>query len=240
MANYTTYVADLINYAVETTPPSANFSAAIPSFIAYAEGRLYRELDLLSAVIRDSSATTTPNSRNFTLPQSIGYFITTQQMNLITPAGQGVTGGIRNPLLPVSKDFMDYAWPSETSPSGNPIPQYYAPVSDQSFILGPAPGAAYTIEVVGTIHPAPLSASNPTTFLTTVLYDLFLAASMIEVAAWQLNFGQQSDNPQLAQSWESEYGKLFPSAKLEELRKRYSAASWSSYESSNAAVPQRG
>lgn len=242
MLNYTTYVAALINLANETTPPSAAFTGILPDIIDYAELRLYRELDLLSTIFRDGSSTCTANSRNFTLTQPApGNFVVTEQINVITPSGTTpTTGGTRNALLPVSKEFLDWTWGAETATSSSVVPECYAMITDQTLILGPPPGSPYTIEIVGTIRPNPISASNPTTYLSLYLPDLFLATSAVYLFGWQQNFGQQSDNPQTAQSWESQVQILLKSAATEEARKKYSSASWTSKSISQSAVPQRG
>lgn len=210
-----------------------DFNTMIPQIITYAEARIYRELDLLDTVLSTTGLITSQN-RNFTLPQ---HFVTTQQFNIITPSSTtNPELGTRNPLTPVSKEFLDMAWPSIT---GSGIPQYFAMITDQKIILGPWPDSAYTIEVVGTIQPEALSDSNTSTYLTQYLPDLFLACSMIFVAGYQKDFGMQSDNPQASASWESQYQLLKGSADLDEERKRYSSSGWSSMSPTPAATPTR-
>lgn len=232
--DYTSLVADLQNLCAESNPPSAGFTSILPATINSAEMRLYRELDLLSTVISDSTANATANSRSFTLPQANGRFVVTQQINIITPVGTTPsTGGTRNPLTPASKETIDVLWPSETALSSTTVPQLYAPLTDQIFRFGPAPGAAFNVEVIGTTRPAPLSATNPTTFLSLYLYDLLIAASMVFLSGWQMNFGAQGDDPKMAVAWEQEYAKHFASANLEEIRKKYGASGWQSHSVSN-------
>ena len=219
--NYTTWQNAIIDLAVETTPPSADYVTIEPDIINYADQRIYRELNLLATIVRDSSQTVTANSRNFPLPQSLGRFVVVQGINILTPVGSTVSNGTRVPLEMTTREFLDWTWPSETAASATATPQWYAPITDQIFIVGSPPGAAFTAEVIGTIRPTPLSAGNTTTYLSQDLPDLFLAASMIFVSGWQKNFGSQSDNPQMATSWEAQYEKLFASADLEENRKKY-------------------
>ena len=85
----------------------------------------------------------------------------------------------------------------------------------------PSPGAAFNVEVTGTIRPTPLSATNTSTFLTTYLPDLFVAASMVYAGNNMRDFGIEGGNAALAQSWEQQYQALFASANAEETRKRY-------------------
>ena len=88
--------------------------------------------------------------------------------------------------------------------------------------LGPWPDQNYTVEFEGTQRPAPLSASNTSTFLTTYLPDLFLVAAMLHLCAYQKNWSALGDDPNSAATWEAQYLKLKTSADAEELRKRYS------------------
>ena len=220
---------------VDATMPE--YLAIVPSAIDYAEQRIYRELDLLNTVVRDSSAQLSVGTRNFTLPQSLGRFVVTNGINVISPAGQTNPDlGTRNPMTPVSRDAMDVLWTPATSAA---MPMSYAMVTDQQIIVGPFPDQAYTVEVIGTIRPNPLSATNQSTYLTLYLPDLWLAATMIFLTGWQQNFGAQSDNPQMAVSWSSTYDKLFASANIEEQRKRYSAGGWGSLSPTPIATPSR-
>lgn len=223
-AQYITTIANLAVYS-ESDP---DFVQIMPQTIAYAEGRIYRELDLLSTVVRDTSATCTTNSRNFTLPQSLGRFETVNSINIITPASATVTTGTRNPVTATKLDVLDVFWPSETAPAITSVPALFAPVTDQIYAFGPAPGASFPVEVVGYIIPTPLSVSNTTTYLSLYLPDLFVAASMIFMSGFMRNYGSQSDNPQMASSWSQEYEKLFASANVVDVRQKFASSGWTS------------
>ena len=127
-------------------------------------------------------------------------------------------------------------WPSVT---GAGIPTMFAPISQQAWIVGPWPDAAYTIEVVGTIRPEPLSASNQTTFLSLYLPDVFFAAALVMAAGYQLNFSAAGDNPQAGVTWESHVVPLIQSAKVEEIRKKFGSEGWTSKEPDRIATPPR-
>lgn len=222
---YTTFVQSLSNELV-IDQTDEDFIEILPTIIDYAEQRIYRELDILNTVTRDASAKLTVGTRNFTLPQSNGRFVVVNGINVVTPSTQtNPDNGTRNPLLPVSRDVLDLIWPSG---SGASLPTQFAMITDQQIIVGPSPDATYTVEVVGTIRPTPLSASNTSTYLTMYLPDLFFAAAMISGTGYQKNFGAQSDNPEQAVSWEGQYEKLVQSANLEEQRKRFAAGGWGS------------
>lgn len=212
----------------------ADYQTVLPSIIDYSEQRIYRELDLISTVTRDTSASLTANSRNFTLPTANGRFVVVSGLNLLS-------AGVRVAQLdPASLDYLDASWPSETAASASTVPQYFAMLTDQTVVVGPPPGSIFNVEVIGTIRPAPLSNSNQTTFLTLYLPDLFLAASMIFAAGYQKNFGASADDPKMAQSWEAQYQNLKASADAEEARKKFAGASWTSKRLEPTAQPQRG
>ncbi len=215
---YNTYVSALSTEMV--VPPSdANFLAILPTIITNAELRVYRELDILDATARDSSSTFTLLTRNFTLPSASGTFIVCEQLNVITPAGTTDPElGTRNPLIPASTDVLDALWPNST---GSTLPTYFTLMGQDLVIVGPFPDQAYTVEVVGTIRPPSLSTSVATTPLSVFFPDIFLAASMVEAAAYQRNFGAMADDPKQAQSWEAHYQALVKDAKTEEARKKF-------------------
>lgn len=216
---YATYQTALAALMVTTTT-DPGFVTILPSIIDYAEQRAYRELGLLTTVVRQTG-TLTANSRDFTLPTGSGRFVTVDGINVYTPVS---TTTLRHALVKVTRDFIDVAWPSEAAVSAATVPVYYAMLTDQTVILGPPPGAGFTTEVVGFIRPTPLSATTTTTFLTSFLPDLFLAASMVFASGYQKNFGSQSDDPRASQSWEQQYQTLKASADSEETRKKFSVA----------------
>jgi hypothetical protein len=225
---YTTYVAQITNI-MTVTADTPQFQTMLPGMIDYAEQRIYRELDLLQTVVRDSTTQTASGSRNFTLPTtSNGNFITVQGINVITPANTQANSGTRVPLQPVTRDFLDSVYNSNSTTG---VPAFFAMIDQFNIILGPWPTTTYYMEVVGTIRPNPLSSSNSSTFLTQYLPDLFVAASMIFASGYQRDFGSQADNPQQSVSWEGQYEKLFASANAEELRKKFAGPGWTSMSS---------
>lgn len=238
MLTYSTFTAQVSNFLViPITDP--NLSQAMPSIIDDSEQRLYRDLDLQNTVFRDSSVALVPGNRNLTeaISTTNGPFVVTQQINVITPAGTvNPDQGTRNPLLPATKEMLDALYPSA---SGAGIPQYFAPINQNSFIVGPWPDQSYQIEVVGTQRPAPLSSTNQTTLLSTYFPDLFLAAACEIGAFYMKNFGAGSDDPQSGVSWNQKYKEQLQSAITEEQRKRFTSAGWSSASPAPLATPPR-
>jgi hypothetical protein len=230
--NYTQYVVDLANMLV-IPPTDPNYLLVLPNIIDDAEQRIYRELDLLSTIIRDTSGSLTANSRNFTFPQ---HMIVSESLNVFTPVG---TQTNRNQLIPVSREWMDAIWGNEASTTTPSVPKYYAMITDQTIIVGPPPDTTYSMEVVGTIRPAPLSTTNNSTYLTLYLPDLFFAASMVFASGYQLNFSAMCDDPQQATAWEAHFTKLLSSANIEEIRKRYASQAWTPKQPYSVSTPPR-
>jgi hypothetical protein len=233
---YATYQASIANLMpVQASDPG--FLTMFPNMIDDTEQRLYRELDLLNTVARDSSSTLTINTRTFNLPTSIGIFVVTEQFNVITPAGTtNPENGSRNGLVPCSKEMLDALWPSV---NGSTVPQYMAPITQSTFIVGPWPDQAYTVEVVGTQRPPALSTTNVTSLLSVYFPDLFIAASMVFASGYMKNFGAAVDDPKMGVTWEQHYGALFASASTEENRKKFAMAGWSSKQPAPQATPPR-
>lgn len=234
---YSTYKTQIATMAVvEETDPA--FVTILPQMITYAENRIFRDLDFLFTSTTYSS-NLTAGSRQLTLPE--GTFVVSEQANIITPAGQTNPDGsssTRNPCLPTTKEFLDAVYGSSV-PANRGMPKYFAPFNDNLFLFGPVPDQAYTVEMVGTYRPASLSAGNTETFISKYLPDLFIMASMIYVSAYQRNFGRANDDPQMAITYESQYGVLLKGAAVEEARKKFEASGWSSQSPSPVATPTR-
>lgn len=244
---YSTYVTQIAEMAV-VDPADVNFQTILPSMIDYAELRIYRDLDLMntSTSIHDASIVLAAGNRNLsfplTLPDGSGTFVVSEQLNLITPSGQTDPDGAnatRVSLIPATKEFLDTVYGSNATASRGQ-PKYYAAFNETLFFVGPVPDQQYYVEVVGTFRPNAMSASNPTTFISQYLPDLLIMASMIYISAYQRNFGRQSDDPQMAQSYEGQYKALLQGAMVEEVRKKYEGPGWSSQSPSPIASPTRG
>jgi len=232
---YATLVTSLANlFAVPAG--DASFQAVLPNVIDDAEQRLYRDLDFLATIVRDHSTALVALNRNFAYPGGNAFFVI-EQLNVITPAGTtDPDAGTRVPLTPATRELCDNLYPSAT---GAGVPQYFAPMTQSTCIMAPFPDAAYTVEVVGTQRPTPLSNANQSTFLSTYLPYLFLAACAVFMCAFQQNFSAMGDNPQSAVSWEAHYNALKASAVVEEARKKFTAEGWSSKQPAPLATPPR-
>jgi hypothetical protein len=219
LLQYDEYVVD----PTSASPTSLNsFNLAYPRAIEYAEQRCYREIDFVGTLVTDASGAFTANQRVAALPDSQGQFVVIEQIKPI------VWGVPQQPMLPVSRELLDALYPSNV-PIGTPsIPQYWTLYNNTQIIVGPAPDQAYNFEAYGTQRPAPLSATNATTFLTQFLPDLFLVATMIWWGGYQRTFSPESQDAAQSLTWEQQYKTLAQGALVEEFRKKYSSAGASS------------
>jgi hypothetical protein len=229
------YVQQIAELAV-VDQTDANYVAILPAMITYAENRMYRDLDFLFTSTSITGYSITNGSRQIIIPD--GTLVVSEQINIITPAGQSnPDAGTRTPLLATTKEYLDAVYGSS---SYTGTPQYFVPFNDNLFLVGPFADQNYYVEIVGTYRPSSLSAANPTTFISLYLPDVFIMASMIYISAYQRNFGRQSDDPQMAQSYEAQYTALLKGAAVEEARKKFEAAAWSSQSPAVVASPSRG
>ena len=238
--DYTGFVKQIATLAV-VDPTDENFLTVLPQAITYAENRICRELDFLFTSVPNNSYSLTAKSRSLTIPANT--FVVPEQINVITPFNaSSPDDGVRNPLLAATREFID-ALCGDSSIVG--VPKYFAPVGNAggnlSFVVGPYPDAPYKVEIIGTIRPDSLSATNTKTFISTYLPDLMIMASMIYISGYQRNFGaSQPNDPQMPVNYETQYKTLMAAAAGEEFRKKFEAAAWSSKTPSPVASPTRG
>ena len=236
----------------------ANFVLILPTIIDYAEQRCYRELNLLNAEARQWFAMT-PYQRAQTfpvansivsIPPQAQQILVVERVKIWPPnevpafpmVGPPVFGG--EPALPTTVDYLDAVY-SGLYPNPGPMgrPLRFAMIDDQTIAFGPMPDQPYLFEIHGSARPVALYLAAPadgtqTTFLTSILPDLFLAAAMVSASGYRHNFGAQADDPKMAMSWEQQYQTLLGSAKSEEVRKRF--LGWGPDMSSYPAPPMPG
>ena len=229
-STYTTTIANLIEISVT----DSNFQQILPSMIDDAEIRICQDVDFLGLVVTDSSVTLTGGNRNANWNP---LFFVINAINAITPAGTTNPDlGTRNPILPANPEVCDFLYPSST---GSGIPQYFGRVTQSTAVLAPWPDQNYTLEIRGTQRPTPLSSTNTTTFISTYLPNLLVAASMIYAAAYQQNFSATGDNPAQGVNWKGHYDDILKSSVIEQARMKFEAEGWSPQQPSPIANPPR-
>ena len=240
VAGTTSYITQMATMAVvsETDPA---FLTILPQMIVYAELRMYRDLDFLFTSGVSTAYSLTAGNRTLNVPAETfdyGTLVVPEQINVLVGSSNPDLAD-RVPLLPTTKEFLDAVYGSGAV-ANRGVPQYWVPFDDYTFLVGPYPDDNYTVELIGTYRPASLSATNPTTFISLNLPDIMIMASMVYISAYQRNFGRMNDDPQMAISYESQYQTLLKGAMVEEARKKFEAAGWSSQSPSPIATPTRG
>src|SRR6266853_3485208 len=201
--NYAQNLSALAQLAGEAElATDSDFLAQLPVWIYQGEQKILHDLDLLKMSVEDATGHFDANRRIFILPTSQGTFQVTQTVRVVVDANN------IKPLLPISREAMDWIYPGETAIGVPSIPRYWAPNSQTDILVGPAPDQPYRAIVYGTQRPKPLSIANSETFITSWFFDLFLAAEMIQVSAWQRLFSAMSDDPATARNWTAEYDTL--------------------------------
>jgi hypothetical protein len=239
---YSSFVSEIATITVISSTVletgDANFQGIMPALIDYAEGRLWRELDLPVVSIVDTSIICSSGVRTVALSTAQGEPLVIQALNLLTSAGALSSNATRVPLVPTSRAVIDAIYPSATS-SNCGQPEFFYRLGNTQVILGPTPDQAYGTELTVTIRPAPLSASNSSTWLSQNLPELMVAAGMIFASGYMRNFGSQADDPKMAQSWETQYANLMKSASIDAMRMQFESQGWTSQAPSPLPSPPR-
>jgi hypothetical protein len=230
---YTTYVAELaVLCQFSATDP--NFLTNLPSALNYAQDRIHRELNLSADTQVEPLLLLTVGDRHLDITSA--GIDTIYDVNIITPASSmTASAGTRNPVTIATKEWLTAVYGSALVLDQ---PKNFAVVTPTTIIFGPWPDQAYPVEIVGLTWQDQLTSINTTTWVSTYLPELLLAASMIWMAGFMKNFGAQSDDPRSAMSWETQYNLLRDSAAIADVRRKFQSTGWTS-ELPNPAVPPR-
>jgi len=170
----TTY-AELVDQIRAYTETDANVltTTIVNDFIANAENRIFREVDL--DIFRSYQiASLTANNPFVTLP---GAGISdTALIRSVQIYGQSL-GNSRKKLEQKDVTFMNEYWPDRTSTAS---PVYYANWKQGTLYLAPTPDVAYNIEVALNKLPTGLSSTNTTTWVSTNAPRTLLYACLCE------------------------------------------------------------
>jgi hypothetical protein len=159
-----------------TENPSSDFVAQIPVFVEQAEQRIYNSVQFPS-LRKNVTGTTTANNKYLQCPSDF--------LSVYSMAAVDASGGYEY-LLNKDVNFIRQAYPNPNDDKA--IPRYYAifgPRSDNedelTFILGPTPDAAYTIELHYYYYPESITvAANGRTWLGDNFDTVLLYGSLVE------------------------------------------------------------
>ncbi len=188
--------------------------------------------------------TSIPDSNDFTfnLPFNAPSSMNVNENNNI-PHFQYLTNpviGSRNRLEIMSKDAFDIIWPEDGAGTQG-TPKYGTLLDDQTLLVGPTPINSFLGEFTGIFRPAPISATNTSTYLSTTYPDLFLAACMVFGMLYQKDADQPQGAPpgMDAQKWEQVYEMRKSSVMDEIARQKGQSQNWSNYQQTPLSTPVR-
>jgi hypothetical protein len=176
--NYTQLTAAICDY---TQNFEQDFVANIPVFVRQAEQRIYNTVQFPS-LRKNVTGITTANNKYLSCP---GDFLAVYSLAVVDATGA------YEYLLNKDVNFIRQAYPTPTSTG---LPKYYAlfgptttdspsPIvtNELSFILGPTPAAAYTVELHFYYYPESIStAASGQTWLGDNFDSVLLYGSLVE------------------------------------------------------------
>ena len=173
--NYTELTAAICDY---TQNFEQDFVANIPVFVQQAEQRIFNTVQFPS-IRKNVTGTMSANNKYLSCP---GDFLATYSIAVIDATGA------YEYLLNKDVNFIRQAYPTPTSTG---IPKYYAlfgpttagtVITDElSFILGPTPNAAYSVELHYYYYPESISvAADGRTWLGDNFDSVLLYGSLVE------------------------------------------------------------
>jgi len=159
-----------------TENTSSDFATQLPVFVQQAEQRIFNTIQFPS-LRKNVTGTTTANNKYLECPSD---FLAVYSMAAIDASGA------YEYLLNKDVNFIRQAYPNPTQDKA--IPRYYAlfgPRSDNekelTFILGPTPDAAYSIELHYFFYPISITASaNQQTWLGDNFDNVLLYGALVE------------------------------------------------------------
>lgn len=149
--NYSELVTNIRSYT--DVDGNAMSNSVIDTFILLTENRILREVDL-DIFKKEVTGTLTPTNKFLATPADI-----------LTHRYLMVTDAQNNQIFLEFRDtsFMKEYWP-DGSDTG--IPKYYSVWDQNTFYVAPTPSSNFTVELGYIYKPAPLSATNPTTWIS--------------------------------------------------------------------------
>jgi hypothetical protein len=171
--NYAELVSAIKGYAENDFPATAgSFTSTnqLNTFIEQAEQRIYNSIQF-PAIRKNVTGTTTSGNKYLATP-----------VDFLASYSIAVIDGTGNYEFLLNKDvnFIRAAYPSPTD-SGTPA--YYALFDENTFILGPTPNAAYTMELHYYYYPASIVTAG-TSWLGDNFDSVLLYGALLEAAAF--------------------------------------------------------
>ena len=195
--NYTELVDAIKGYAENDFPEtvgSGGLTSAeqIAIFVQNAEERIYNSVQI-PAIRKNVTGTTSSGNKYLQVPSDwLSTFSLAVVCNGPTtlPDGRVFASGDYVYLLNKDVNFIREAFPSQTDTG---LPQYYAVFDYNSFILGPMPNAAYTVELHYFYYPESIVTAG-TSWRGDNFESVLLYGSLLEAASFMKSDKDVVDN----------------------------------------------
>jgi hypothetical protein len=145
-------------------------NGVINTFITMAENRILRDIDL-DVYKKESTGSMTSGNRFLTAPDDL----LTHRYLFITVGTEKIYLDFRD------TSFMREYWPN---PAETGVPKYYAVWDENTFNIAPTPNENYSVEIGYIYRPTQLSATNPTTWISTNAPEALLYACLIQAYSY--------------------------------------------------------
>lgn len=207
-----------LGFFAQQEQPDSSWTGAFPTFVINAENRIFRDLDLQATSGDNFSLSTAAFSNIVDLAPMNGQTVQGTAVAFGYPVTvQEVSAKVGNRWIPyvlASAAWLNAIWPDETQGTTPTVGTTYYNMQDQRTIqIAPVPDNNYPLRITGMWRPAPMSATNPETYLGDFFPDLLLAAVLVEAMNYQRD-------PQTAGPWEARYQDVLRGAKREEALKQ--------------------
>lgn len=195
--NYSELVAQLQTW-VESS--EVDFVGEMDNFIVNAEHRIYKAIDFAITRDEDTSVTVAQGTATITLPADT---LTVRFVQLVS-AGTGA----RTTLYHKDTSFIDEYTNNRTTQG---TPKFYSFANETTLLLGPTPdNSTDTLAIHRSVRPAPLSATNTTTWLADTYPELLLYSCLLEIATFH------KYEPDTMQDYQGKYQEALQSVLVEE------------------------
>lgn len=157
----------------EMETDETTFVSTLPDFIRNAEERIFKMVPL--PVFR----------KNCDGNLSSGVRFLSTPDDYLAPYALSITvSGSKVFLDQKDSSFIQSYWPDQSSQG---VPKYYAIYDKDSFIVGPTPNSAYTVELAYYYRPASLAdgADSGTTWISTNAPDALFYGALVEACIFQ-------------------------------------------------------
>lgn len=162
--NYSALVQAVQNYTENT---ESSFVSLIPTFVQFAEQRIYNSVQI-NTLRKNQLGTVTINNKYLSLPSD---WLATYSLAVIDPVTNAQTY-----LLEKDVEFIRESFPD---PDITGIPAYYGQFNFETLILGPTPSASFQVELHYFYYPESIVTAG-TTWLGNYFSDLLLYGTLRE------------------------------------------------------------